>query len=101
MLRRIEGEERSASLGAAFGLTQSEPIVAAVPEAELETPLLPHDHPKWVKDALSVSQRARELIARLPRAMVQVFTFWDHRLRSIVVGGSHVSIDASGSYRVD
>ena len=101
MLRRIEGEERNQSLLAALGSAQAEPIVAAVAEAELETPLLPHDHPKWVRDALSVSQRARDLIARLPRVAIDVLTFWDHRIRSVVVGDSRVSIDPSGSYRLE
>lgn len=99
MLRRVDSEERSAGLLAPLGNAQTEAIVAAVPEAELETPLLPHDHPKWAKDTLTVSQRARELIDRLRPVAIRVLTFWDHRIRSIVIGGSHVSIDPSGCYR--
>ena len=34
-------------------------------EAELETTGLPHDHPRWVRDAIAVSQRARRLLERL------------------------------------
>ncbi len=101
MLRRVEGDDRNPSLLAAFGTVQSEPIVAAIPEAELETPLLPHDHPKWVKDALTVSQRARDAISRLPRVVVEILTFWDHRIRSIVVGDERLSVDPSGSYRLE
>ncbi|MDQ2680089.1 MAG: hypothetical protein M3Y21_03580 [Candidatus Eremiobacteraeota bacterium] len=99
MLRRVEGEERGATLLGTLGTGQSEPIVAAVSEAELETPLLPHDHPKWVKDALTVSQRAREVISRLRPIAVQIMTFWDHRIRSILVGNARISVDPSGSYR--
>ncbi len=99
MLRRIEGEDRSAAMLGAHGSVHAEPIVTAIPEAELETPLLPHDHPKWVKDALTVSIRAREAIARLRPVIVKILTFWDHRVRSIVIGDVRISIDPSGSYR--
>ncbi|MEO9171275.1 MAG: hypothetical protein ABI282_03120 [Candidatus Baltobacteraceae bacterium] len=101
MLRRIESETRSATLLGAIGLAQSDPIVAAVPEAELETPLLPHDHPKWVADALTVSQRAREAIAKLRPIVINILTFWDHRVRSIVIAGARVSVDPSGSYKLE
>ena len=101
MLQRVDRDDANATLAGLYGGAQSEPIVPAVAEAELETPLLPRDHPKWVKDALTVSQRARELISRLPRVVVGVLTFWDHRIRSIVVGDSRVSIDPSGSYRLE
>ncbi|HEV7180603.1 MAG TPA: hypothetical protein VGN11_12085 [Candidatus Baltobacteraceae bacterium] len=100
MLRRIEAEGRSPSLFQALGLASSEPVVAALAESEQEPSLLPHDHPQWVKDALTVSHRAREAIARLRPAAVRILTFWDHRIRSIAVGGGRLSIDASGSYRL-
>ena len=101
MLRRIEGEERAPSLLDALGLTRSGPIVSAVADVEMETALLPHDHPKWVKDALIVSQRARELLVRIKPVVVQILTFWDHRICSIVVGDRNLNVDPSGSYRVD
>lgn len=101
MLRRVDSEERGAALLAPLGQAPTEAIVAAIPEAELETPLLPHDHPKWVKDTLTVSQRARELIGRLRPVAVRILTFWDHRIRSILIGSSHVSVDPSGCYRSD
>ena len=101
MLRRIELEESAAALPSHLSLGRSEAIVPAVPEAELETALLPHDHPRWVKDAIAVSQRARELLAKLRPATMRVLCFWDHRVRSIVVCGRRVAIDASGCYRAD
>ena len=102
MLRRVEGEQaREPSLLDVLGFGKAEPIVAAVPQAEMETALLPHDHPQWVRDALSVSNRARELIGRLKPVVIAVLTFWDHRIRSAFVSGSRVSIDASGSYRAE
>lgn len=100
MLRRIEAEEPTA-LPLQVGAGRSEAIVPSVPEAELETALLPYDHPRWVKDAAAVSQRAREIIAKLRPAALHVLSFWDHRIRSIVVGGRRVAIDASGCYRAD
>ena len=98
MLRRVDGDERNASLVAAAGLSSSEPVVAAAAESDFEQPLLPHDHPKWVKDALTVSRRAGDCIARLRPVAIRVLTFWDHRIRSIVVGGARVNVDPSGSY---
>ena len=99
MLRRIELEERVVPLE--IGANRSEAIVASVPEAELETTLLPQDHPRWVKDAIAVSQRAREILASLRPVAVQVLCFWDHRIRSIVVADRRVAVDASGCYRAD
>jgi hypothetical protein len=101
MLRRIELEEPATALPLHVGAPRSEAIVPVVPDAELETALLPHDQPRWVKDAVAVSQRARELIAKLRPAAVEVLSFWDHRIRAIVVGDRQVRVDASGSYRVD
>lgn len=101
MLRRIEFEEPSAVLPLEVGPSRSEAIVPVVAEAELETALLPNDQPRWVKDAVAVSQRARELIAKLRPAAVHVLCFWDHRIRAIVVGDRRVRVDASGCYRAD
>lgn len=101
MLRRAEFEESPAALPSYLGPGRSEGVIPAVPEAELETSLLPHDHPRWVKDAIAVSQRARELLAKLRPAAMQVLGFWDHRVRSIVVAGRRIAIDPSGCYRAD
>lgn len=100
MLRRIELDEPNA-LPLQIGASRSEAVVPVVAEAELETTLLPHDQPRWVKDAVAVSQRAREIIARLRPAAVHVLSFWDHRIRAIVVGERRVAVDASGCYRAD
>lgn len=101
MLRRLEIEELNANLPAQIGATASEAIAPVVPDGELETPLSPHDRPRWVRDTVAVSQRARELIARLRPAVVRVLSFWDHRMRAIVVGGCCVRVDPSGCYRID
>lgn len=101
MLRRIELDEPNAAVPLQVGASRSEGVVPVVAEAELETALLPNDQPRWVKDAVAVSQRARELIAKLRPAAVRVLSFWDHRIRVIVVGERRVAVDASGCYRVE
>lgn len=82
-------------------VAESRAILPLIPEDELETPPLPREHPRWVKDALAVSQRARQIIARLKPVVVRVFTFWDHQVRGIAIGGRELSVDISGSYRID
>lgn len=76
-------------------------ILPLVADDELETPPLPREHPKWVKDALAVSQRARRLIAALKPVVIQVLTFWDHHVRGVSIGGRELSVDVSGSYRLE
>ncbi|HZZ64559.1 MAG TPA: hypothetical protein VFE17_03605 [Candidatus Baltobacteraceae bacterium] len=68
---------------------------------ELETPPLPREHPKWVRDAASVSKRARRLIDGVRPLLIRVLTFWDHHIRSIKIGNRDLTIDASGSYRLE
>lgn len=79
----------------------SRAIFPLLPEDELETPPLPREHPKWVKDALAVSQRARTIVARLKPVAVRILTFWDHHVRGVSVGGRRLEVDVSGSYRLD
>lgn len=74
--------------------------IAIDPDLELASDL-PRDHPAWMRDTLSVSQRARSLLERLRPTVVKVVRFWEHRVRSIVVGGRRLSVDFSGSYRLD
>lgn len=76
-------------------------LLPLIPEDELETPPLPREHPKWVKDALAVSQRARQIIAQLRPVVVRVLTFWDHHVRGIAIAGHELSVDITGSYRID
>jgi len=102
MHTRVEREEPGQNpLHELLGLAASEPVVLPAAQAELETTLLPRDHPKWVKDALTVSTRARELIARLKPVAVRILGFWDHRVRAAVVAGMRIAIDPSGSYRAE
>ena len=71
---------------------------ALLPDDELETPALPREHPRWVKDAIAISQRARRLFLQLKPAPLRVLSFWDHHVRSIAIGGRALGVDSSGSY---
>jgi hypothetical protein len=102
MLRRVDGEDgRTHAAQPHATAIATEQAIAPVGESEAENSLLPRDHPKWARDAVTLSQRAREVIARLRPVLVKILTFWDHRVRSAFVGGSRVSIDPSGSYRIE
>jgi hypothetical protein len=61
---------------------------------------LPRDHPAWQRDILSVSARARAVIAVLRPAVVRALTFWDHVVRSVSIGARRVEVDPSGCYRL-
>ena len=76
------------------GPQQHEPEIAAVQT-------LPRDHPHWVRDTLSISSRARAVLERLRPIAVRVLSFWDHALRSVSIGGRSLSVDLSGSYRLE
>ena len=68
-------------------------------DAELHA-TLPRDHPAWQRDILSVSARARAVVAALRPMVVRVLTFWDHVARSVSVGSRRIEVDPSGCYRV-
>jgi hypothetical protein len=71
---------------------------------DLETPdaapSLPSDHPAWQRDVVSISSRARHIIATLRPLVIKVLNFWDHRFGDIALGGRTFGIDASGCYRL-
>jgi len=101
MLRRVDTDEhRAHNVEPHATAIAADQNVTAVGESEADS-LLPRDHPKWARDAVTLSQRAREAIAKLRPVIVKVLTFWDHRVRSAFIGGARVCIDPSGSYRVD
>lgn len=77
------------------------PVLPLISEDELETPPLPREHPRWVQDAVAVSQRARALIARMRPIALRILTFWEHQVRSVLVGGRRLEVDPSGSYRME
>jgi hypothetical protein len=76
------------------------PGVRADIDAPDLAPSLPNDHPSWQRDVVSISGRARALIAALRPLVVKVLGFWDHRLGDIAIGARTFGVDASGSYRL-
>lgn len=92
------------ALGTTLGQVGSAPPLGAIAfdnDDQFGGPALPTDHPAWLKDAVSLSQRARQLIAKLKPVVMHVVSVWEHRVRTIVVAGRKVSVDASGSYRME
>ena len=62
---------------------------------------LPRDHPRQSHDAISLCARARELVEGMSVQATRVFSFWDHGARSAKAGARRVSIDPSGSYKLE
>lgn len=88
--------------GLLFAPLDAAPAVAAlIPDDEFETAPLPREHPKWIKDGLVVSQRAKQLIERVKPVTLRALRFWDHAVRSLTILDRRVSVDSSGSYRMD
>jgi len=77
-------------------------VGAIAPDVDAQeiTSTLPRDHPAWQRDIISISHRARALIAALRPITVRVLTFWDHHVREIAFGSRSLSVDPSGSYRL-
>jgi hypothetical protein len=74
-------------------------IRADIDAPDLE-PSLPGDHPAWQRDVLSISTRARALIAMLRPVVIKVLCFWDHRFGEIAIGARALGVDAAGCYRL-
>lgn len=91
---------------AAVPLNGATPAIAApfpLPPADPDHDVgatLPADHPRWQRDVVSISSRARAVIARLAPIVVRALTFWDHRIREIAFGRRTLSVDPAGSYRL-
>ena len=76
-------------------------FVPSVADPETEAgATLPADHPRWQRDVLSISARARAAIANLAPLVVRVLSYWDHRIREIALGRRRLAIDPAGSYRL-
>jgi hypothetical protein len=106
MSARVDIEAQSAASGA--GATLLAPgIPAAVAPVSLDPDdrwgghSLPNDHPAWMRDTISISQRARALLANIKPVVLNVIAAWEHRVRAIFVSGRRLSVDPSGSYRLD
>lgn len=93
-LRTIPSEptrSRPLRAEAAEGIAESEHLRGGV--------VLPPGHPAWPRDLVSLTRRARALLATLPRLVVRVWSAWDHARREAIVNGYTVVIDGAGTYR--
>ncbi len=79
--------------------------LALVPLAPIDAdasgvPELPADHPQWQRDVVSISSRARAVIANVVPVVVRALSYWDHRIREIAFGARTLSVDPAGCYRL-
>jgi hypothetical protein len=77
-------------------------LVALEPaDADAERDLaLPADHPRWQRDVLSISARARAVLADLAPLVIRTLSYWDHRVREIAFGHRRLAVDPAGCYRL-
>jgi hypothetical protein len=78
-------------------------LVPVLPPVDAEAnglPELPSDHPQWQRDVVSISSRARALIANVIPVVVRTFSYWDHRIREVAFGSRTLTVDPAGCYRV-
>jgi hypothetical protein len=78
-------------------------LVPALPPIDADAsgiPELPSDHPQWQRDVVSISSRARALIASVVPIVVRTLSYWDHRIREIAFGPRTLSVDPAGCYRL-
>ncbi len=99
MLKHIEVEATSAFEAAALALP-AHAIAPVTADESIDLTHLPRDHPAWPTDSLSLSSRARALLAKITPVVVRVLTFWDHRVRAVAIGSARITIDPAGSYRL-
>jgi hypothetical protein len=102
----LAGNPQAAAAGAPLALALPAPFVPALDPVDADDgwgngPSLPSDHPAWARDAISLSQRARALLAHVVPVVLRVIAFWEHRTRSIDVGGRTLFVDTGGSYRFE
>jgi hypothetical protein len=78
-------------------------LVPALPPIDAEAsglPDLPAGHPQWQRDVVSMSSRARALIANVVPVVVRTLAYWDHRVREIAFGARTLAVDPAGCYRL-
>jgi len=78
-------------------------LVPALPPIDADAaglPELPSDHPQWQRDVVSISSRARAVIANAVPVVVRTLSYWDHRIREIAFGSRTLAVDPAGCYRL-
>jgi hypothetical protein len=75
------------------------PALVAIDHEAAGIAELPGDHPAWQRDVVSISSRARAVIATIVPAVVRTFSYWDHRVREVAFGARTLGVDPAGCYR--
>jgi hypothetical protein len=76
------------------------PALAPIDADASGMPDLPADHPQWQRDVVSISSRARAVIATIVPVVVRTLAYWDHRIREIAFGTRSLAVDPAGCYRL-
>jgi hypothetical protein len=77
------------------------PVAAVAADADApDAPSLPADLPQWQRDVVSISSRARAMLATIVPVVVRTLSYWDHRLRELTLGARTFSVDPAGCYRL-
>jgi len=67
---------------------------------------LPHDHPAWPRDAVSLSQRARAYLAKVVPPAIATVAQWSRRTRAVALllpaagFARTLRVDGNGFYRI-
>jgi hypothetical protein len=88
------------SLDPALVYPLAAPMVPPIDAEAAGLPALPSDHPAWQRDVVSISTRARAVIAQIVPVIVRTFSYWDHRIREIAFGSRSLGVDPAGCYRL-
>jgi hypothetical protein len=78
-------------------------VLPALPAIDADAnglPQLPADHPQWQRDVVSISSRARAVLAHALPVVVRALSYWDHRIREVAFGTRSLSVDLAGCYRL-
>ena len=96
-------ETQTALIAADPALVYPPALLPVLPPIDAEAagvPEFPAEHPPWQRDIVSISSRARALIANLVPVVVRTLSYWDHRIREVAFGARTLSVDPAGCYRI-
>lgn len=78
-------------------------VAPALPPIDADAtgmPELPAEHPRWQTDVVSISARARAVIASILPTVVRAYSYWDHHIREVAFGPRTLAVDPAGCYRL-
>ncbi len=77
-----------------------QPLAPTIDPDALDDARLPPDHPQWQRDVISVSTRTRAILAALAPTIVRTLSYWDHAVRTALLGVRTLTVDPAGCYRL-